>query len=451
MKADSNLIISASGVRGIVGLGLTPQVVTKIVLAFGKMMGGKILLGYDTRTSNEMFKYAALSALLSTGCEAVDLGICPTPSLQLMVKDQQASGGIVITGSHNPPEWNALKFVRSDGLFLFPEQVNRLIDLYQATNVKTSAWDRLGKVFRDDSAIWHHIKRIMQLVDVEKIKSRKFKVAIDANNGAGSFATPLLLQELGCSVVKVNCQAKGEFAHLPEPVPANLQGLSSVVKEVEADIGFAHDADADRLALVSERGEALSEEYTLMIACDFILQTKRGPVVTNVSTSRAIDDIAARFDCPVIRTPVGDIHVSKCMQASGAVIGGEGNGGVIFPPLNYARDGIMAAALILNHLANEDTSLSSIVNKLPRYCMLKQKVKNLEIDFEKLKQSLCCEFSSDELDFTDGVQILFPEGWVHIRASGTEPLVRVIAEAKDKKTAEDFSRLALDKIFIFKK
>ncbi|MBE0477794.1 phosphoglucosamine mutase [Candidatus Aerophobetes bacterium] len=451
MKTDSTLIISPSGVRGVVGKGLSPDIVAKLACAFGKMMGEKILVGYDTRTSNDMFKYAVFSALLSVGCNVVDLGICPTPSLQLMIKEMGANGGIVITGSHNPPEWNALKFVRGDGLFLFPEEGKNLIDIYREDTVKLSPWDRLGKLSKDNSAIPRHIKKVIQLVDCEKIKVKRFKVVVDACNGAGAFATPLLLEKLGCEVVKLNCEAKGNFAHLPEPVPHNLQDLSRIVKEVGADIGFAQDADADRLALVSERGEALSEEYTLMLACNFVLQNKKGLVVTNVSTSRAIDDIAAKFSCPVKRTPVGDIHVSRCMREKGAVIGGEGNGGVIFPPLNYARDGIMAAALILNHLANENISLSSLVDSLPRYYMLKQKIKNLRVDFEKLKQSLRSDFSSHELDFTDGVKILLPEGWIHIRASGTEPVLRVIAEAKDKKTAENLSRLALDKIFSFRK
>jgi len=446
MSLESTLIISSSGARGVVGEGLTPEVVGKLASSFGKMVEGEILVGYDTRTSNEMFKYAVFSALLSVGCKVVDLGICPTPSLQLMVKETGANGGIAITGSHNPPEWNALKFVRSDGLFLFPEEGKKLIDLYKEDKIERSDWDRLGTVSKDFSVISRHIKKITQLIDVEKIKSKKFKVVIDACCGAGALISPLLLEELGCEVTRLNCEINGKFPHLPEPTPKNLQDLCRVVKDVGADVGFAHDADADRLALVSEKGDALSEEYTLMMVCKFVLQKTKGLVVTNICTSQAIDDIAGEFNCQVKRTPVGDIHVSRCMRECNAVIGGEGNGGVIFPPINYARDGVMALALILNFLAEENAPLSSISGSLPSYSMIKRKVNSQGIDIEKIKKRLGEKFKEKQLNFLDGVKIFLPEGWVHIRASGTEPILRVISEAKCKRDAERLSTLALNLI-----
>lgn len=444
MITNSALIISASGVRGIVGEGLTPDIVGRLTCVFGEMMGGKILVGCDTRTSNQMFKYAVFSALLSVGCAVVDLEICPTPTLQFMVKQTGANGGIAITGSHNPPEWNALKFVRSDGLFFSPQEGRKLIDVYKQGPIKRSAWDSLGKVSRNSSAIYRHIKKIMESVDVGKIRSKNFKVVMDACNGAGALISPLLLEELGCEVIRLNCEISGKFAHLPEPTPANLQALSRMVRKTGADIGFAHDADADRLALASEKGEALCEEYTLMVATKFVLKDRKGPVVTNICTSQAIDDIASEFNCEVKRTPVGDINVSQCMKDCKAVVGGEGNGGVIFPPVNYARDGVVALALTLNYLADENTCLSSIVDRLPFYYMMKRKVRSQGIDLKKIKQELKVKFSSNQLDFLDGVKVLLPEGWFHIRASGTEPVLRIISEAKDKKTAEQLSDWALD-------
>jgi len=282
-----SLIVSPSGVRGVVGEDLVPEVVVKFARAFGKLMnGGKIAIGSDTRTSNEMFRYAAFSGLLSLGCEVVDLGVCPTPSIQLMVKQLKAQGGIVITGSHNPVEWNALKFVRSDGLFLYPEEGKKLLKLYE-NSIPQVSWDGIGTIFKDGSAIDNHLRKILEVVDKEKIRKGKFKVVLDACNGAGALISPLLLNELGCEITKVNCTPNGIFPHPPEPVPSNLEELCRIVKDEKADIGFAHDADADRLTVVSERGKALPEDYTLLLATRFVLKKSKGLVVTNVCTTHA--------------------------------------------------------------------------------------------------------------------------------------------------------------------
>jgi len=438
------LIISASGVRGVVGEGLTPGIVADLASAFGEMVKGDILVGYDTRTSNEMFKYAVFSGLLSVGCRVVDLGICPTPSLQLMVKETEADGGIAITGSHNPPEWNALKFVRKDGLFLFPEEGEKLISIYKKGFFKRVSWNSLGKVYKDSSAISRHIDKIMKMVDVETIRKKRFKVVIDACNGAGAVISPFLLEKLGCEVIRINCETDRVFPHLPEPVPANLGELCEKVKQTGADIGFAHDADADRLALVSNGGQALSEEYTLLVATRGVLQKSRGVVVTNICTSAAIDEIAAEFGCVVKRTRVGDIYVSRCMRDCKAVIGGEGNGGVIFPPMNYARDGITAIALILDFLARENIPVSSVIDSLPSFFMYKKKISNSGIDFNGLKDRLISEFDSSQLNFLDGIKVWLEKGWVHIRASGTEPVIRIISEAKNRSEAEDIYNWALE-------
>lgn len=440
----SPLIISPSGIRGVVGKGLTPEVVTRLVCAFGKMRQGKILVGYDTRTSNQMFKYAAFSGLLSVGCEAVDLGICPTPSLQLMVKESGAQGGIVITGSHNPVEWNAIKFVRDDGLFLLPEEGEQLLQFFKKENIPRVRWDKIGEVSWDNSAIEHHLKKVLEVVDAEKIRSKKFKVVIDACNGAGSVISPLLLEKLGCEVVRLNCETNGVFPHPPEPIPDNLQDLCKLVRDSGADIGFAHDADADRLVLVSEKGEGISEEYTLLIVTKFVLSQSPGPVVTNICTSQAVDDVAKGYGCPVVRTKVGDVYVSRCMREHKAVIGGEGNGGIIFPALNYARDGIVALALILNYLALTENTISSIIDGMPRYYMLKRKIDASGVDVNFLKEELLKNFSPKQLDFLDGIKLWLKEGWIHIRPSGTEPVLRIIGEAKTPEEVEKMLQQTLN-------
>jgi len=402
----NSLMISPSGVRGIVGKGLTPEVISELASAFGSLRPGKILVGYDTRTSNQMFKYAVFSGLLSVGCHAIDVGICPTPSLQLMVKDTDAKGGIVITGSHNPVEWNALKFIRDDGLFLYPEEGEELIRLYKRGNIPRAGWNKIGKVSFDDQAVAHHLQSILRVVNVNEIRNKKFKVVIDACNGA---------------------------------------------EEHQADIGFAHDADADRLVLVSEQGEPLSEEYTLAIVTRFVLKEKtKGPVVTNICTSQTVEDVVKEFGCQIIRTKVGDIHVSRKMKDCGAVIGGEGNGGVIFPSLNYARDGIVSIALILNYLAAENRTISSICEELPRYYMIKKKIESQGFNFELLKEEVIKRFESEDLDFLDGMKIKLPKGWVHIRPSGTEPVLRLISEAENSEIAGKNLKWALELIERFK-
>ena len=447
----NSLMISPSGVRGIVGKGLTPEVISELASAFGSLRPGKILVGYDTRTSNQMFKYAVFSGLLSVGCHAIDVGICPTPSLQLMVKDTDAKGGIVITGSHNPVEWNALKFIRDDGLFLYPEEGEELIRLYKRGNIPRAGWNKIGKVSFDDQAVAHHLQSILRVVNVNEIRNKKFKVVIDACNGAASVISPVLLEKLGCQVIRLNCKPDGIFPRPPEPVPENLEELSKVVKEHQADIGFAHDADADRLVLVSEQGEPLSEEYTLAIVTRFVLKEKtKGPVVTNICTSQTVEDVVKEFGCQIVRTKVGDIHVSRKMKDCGAVIGGEGNGGVIFPSLNYARDGIVSIALILNYLAAENRTISSICEELPRYYMIKKKIESQGFNFELLKEEVIKRFESEDLDFLDGMKIKLPKGWVHIRPSGTEPVLRLISEAENSEIAGKNLKWALELIERFK-
>ncbi len=443
----SSLMVSVSGVRGIVGEALIPEVVAKFSAAFGRLtQEGMIVVGSDTRTSNQMFRYAVFSGLLSSGCGVVDVGVCPTPSLQLIVEKLEASGGIAITGSHNPAEWNALKFIRSDGLFLYPEQGKLLLQIYAKERIIRVKWDKIREVHQNALAIENHLNKVLNTVPRRKIKDRRFKVVLDACNGAASLISPQLIRRLGCEAIELNCNPDGIFPHPPEPTPPNLKQLSEVVKSEGADIGFAHDADADRVAVVTEKGDILPEEYSLLLATKFILSKRKGLVVTNFSTTQALDDIAAEFSSSVQRTKVGDIHVSRQMKEKKAVIGGEGNGGVIIPEVHYARDGIAAIALLLEYLAEANEPISKLADELPRYYMVKKKLEFTKGDFSLLKARLKKEFKEEKLDFLDGVKITLKEGWIHIRPSGTEPVIRIITEAKTRKEAENLYQLALTQI-----
>ncbi len=429
------------------GEALIPEIVTKFSAAFGEFLGtGPILVGSDTRTSNEMFRLSVFSGLISTGSEVIDVGVCPTPTLQLMVEKLHASGGIAISGSHNPAEWNALKFIRSDGLFLYPEEGEKVLQIYHKNKIRRAAWNHLGRIYKENSAIENHLEQVLKVVNEKKIRSKKLKVVIDAGNGAGALISPKLCRKLGCEVVFLNCEPNGIFARPPEPIPSHLRELSRTVKSTRADIGFAHDADADRLAIVTDRGEILPEEYTLLLAAKFSLSKKTGLVVTNLSTTQALDDVAAGFGCSVKRTKIGDIHVSRCMKEEKAIIGGEGNGGVIIPEVHYARDGIAAIALLLEYLAESDEPVSELANKLPRYYMVKGKQAFAGKDFSLIKNKLEEQFQSESLDFLDGVKITLENGWIHIRPSGTEPVIRIITEAKTKKRAEALYQIGLEKI-----
>ncbi|MCD6472323.1 phosphoglucosamine mutase [Candidatus Aerophobetes bacterium] len=443
----NSLMISVSGVRGIVGETLMPEIVVKFGVAFGKFVREKrVVIGSDTRTSNQMFRYALFSGLLSVGCKVIDVGICPTPSIQLMVEKLKAGGGIIITGSHNPVEWNALKFVRHDGIFLYPEEGERLLTIYKEKRIKRAAWNEIKSVYYDTSAIENHLEKLLEIVDKDNIRRKKFKVVLDACNGAASKISPLLLRRLGCKVTEINCKPDGVFPHSPEPIPSNLRELSLKVKTEKADIGFAHDADADRIAIATEEGNVLPEDYPLLLATKFVLGGKRGLVVTNLSTTSALDDIAREFKCKVMRTRIGDVNVSKCMKEHNAVIGGEGNGGVIIPQVHYARDGMAAIALILEYITKSNKTVSALANELPKYYTIKGKLEFPREKFVLLESILKEEFKNYELNFLDGVKVILKEGWIHIRLSGTEPIIRIFAEAKNKEKAEELFKTGIREV-----
>jgi phosphomannomutase len=434
----NDFMVSISGVRGIVGKSISPDIVARFAAAFGTFMErGHIVIGRDSRVSGECMRHAVVSGLLSTGCGVVDLGICPTPTVQLMAEEYD--GGVAITASHNPAEWNGLKFICGDGLFLDSDQGAELLHLYEQNTIHYANWDELGDIVHREDALEGHIEKILRLetLNTDAVRQRKFSVAIDCCNGAASTVGPQLLSALGCEVIALHCQPTGVFPHNPEPVPAHLDDLRSAVRNNNADVGFALDPDGDRLSIVSDEGEALGEEYTLAIAAKYVVSKRKGPVVVNLSTSRMIDDIAAEEDVPVIRTPVGEIHVAKRMREESGIVGGEGNGGVILPEAHYGRDALVGMALILQALTEWRVSLSELVNTMPRYHIVKRKYEPTGVESAAVMDMLADFYANRSPDVSDGVKMNWSDRWVHVRSSNTEPVLRVIAEAPTQQEADE--------------
>lgn len=428
-----NLMTSVSGVRGIVGESLTPEIIVKYISAFGQRLSGhKIVVGGDPRVSSRFIRPLIKSSLIACGCDVVDIGVTPTPTVQIITEKLTAGGGIAITASHNPMQWNGIKFIGPDGLFL-PEK--ELFPLFQEAESRRRAyapWEKLGNEEFYDNAITDHLQRIYQLpyINVESIRKRNFKIALDCVNGAGGTIMPRLLQELGCEVIGLNTQPTGIFSHTPEPVPQNLVELAVAVKENKADLGIAVDPDVDRMAMISNEGNPLGEEYTLAMAVKFLLGTKLGIVVVNLSTSRAIDDIAKYYNVLLFKTKVGEVHVAQRMKEVSAVIGGEGNGGVILPEVHLGRDAPVATALILQALAEFDGTISQYKQELPQYYILKDKESVKQIDADKVIEHFTEKFKDEQLDLTDGLRIDRADSWIHLRKSNTEPIVRIIVESR---------------------
>jgi len=436
---QSRLMISVSGIRGIVGHGLTPEVVTKYAAAFGSWCnGGKIVVGRDSRVSGEMVKTAVFAGLLATGCRVIDIGITPTPTVELAVRDLNAHGGIAITASHNPIEWNALKLIGPGGMFLTQSEGNEVIETALKETINYASWDRLGKTEFYDYAIQNHIDRLLEidLLDVDGIRKRRFKVVLDTVNGAGGLLFPKLFEELGCELTLLNGEAHGIFPRNPEPTPDNLSSLSEAVIREGADIGMAVDPDADRLALVMENGKPAGEEATLALVVQYVLSKRPGDVVINASTTMAIDEIAKQYDCKIHRTRIGEINVSTKMQDLHAVVGGEGNGGVILPDVHLGRDAATGAALIMQLLASSEKKLSEWVSGLPQYKMIKDKVRSHTLNAATVEKKILAIHPDVHIDRTDGLKFILPAAWVHLRRSNTEPVARIIAEAKTESAAQ---------------
>jgi phosphomannomutase len=451
--AEAGLMVSVSGIRGRVGEALTPEIVAKYASAFGAWAsrrghGKKVVVGRDSRVSGPMFHRVVLSALQSVGCDVIDIGLTTTPTTQLAVEHHHAAGGLMISASHNPIEWNALKFIGPTGLFLENAEgieMRALVD----KGIPRATWDQLGQIEADDRAIQRHLDRVLSkpYVDVEGIRRRKFRVALDCVRGAGAAIMPALLERLGCDVVAINMETDGRFPRPPEPVPENLGDLERLVLEAGAAIGLAVDPDVDRLALVSDKGKAIGEDYTLALAAKLVLKHRPGAVVTNLSTSRIVEDVANAAGVPVIRAPVGEVNVAVRMRDEGAPIGGEGNGGVILTEVHLGRDAPVGAALLLQLLHEENKSLSAIVAELPRYVIVKDKLDRPSAPLDTVYTALRTAFPDAIADMQDGLRLSWPDRWVHVRPSGTEPIVRVIAEGPTDQDARELvsrSRAPLD-------
>lgn len=449
-----SLVVSISGIRGIVGESLTPEAVVKYAAAFGGYCGrGKIVLGRDGRATGQILANIASSTLLSMGCNVLAIGVCPTPTVALAVEQSGASGGIAVTASHNPAEWNGMKFIGSHGMFLDVSENRRFCEIAERRNRMYAGWDKVGTHKADNSYIDAHIERVLALpmVNVKAIKRRKFKVVVDCINAAGGVIMPRLLQRLGCTVVEMNCDVSGVFARAPEPVPENLGAVCDRVRAARADLGIVVDPDVDRLVLITEKGEPFGEEYTVTSIVNFVLEkTAAGTkgkrahppiVVVNLSTTRAVEDIAKRHRAKVIRTPVGEINVAKKMKEVGAVVGGEGSGGVILPALHYCRDAVVGTGLVLQMLTESGKTLSDLRKKLPRYEIVKTKVEIGNADPSLILRRIELDIGSNSsVNTEDGLRVDLGDSWVHLRKSNTEPIIRIIAEASSRHEAEEIAK-----------
>ncbi len=427
------LMVSVSGIRGRVGAALTPEVMATYAAAFGAWASTTgvrtVVVGRDSRVSGPMFTRVVHAALQSVGCTVIDVGMAPTPTIQLAVEHHHAAGGLAITASHNPIEWNALKFIGPSGLFLSAAQGEDMRALLER-GIPRATWDKLGAIIADADAVDRHIAQVLALpyLDVEAIRARQFRVALDCCHGAGGVIMPQLLSELGCEVFAINDQTDGRFHRPPEPVAENLGELEALVRATQADVGFATDPDVDRLALVGEHGHALGEDYTLALAAMTVLKHRPGPVVTNLSTSKVVEDVARDAGVPFHFAKVGEVNVALSMRDVGATIGGEGNGGVILPDMHLGRDAPVGAALVLQLLTEEARPLSEIVAGRKRYVIVKDKLDRPAASLDTVYAALRAEFPEATADMQDGLRLDWPDRWVHLRPSGTEPIVRVIAE-----------------------
>ena len=437
------LMVSVSGVRGRVGEALTPEVIARYAAGFGawaiaRGKGRTVVVGRDSRVSGPMFHRATLAALQSVGADVIDVGLAPTPTIQLAVEHHHAAGGLAITASHNPIEWNALKFIGASGLFLDGDEGRAMRAVADGT-IPRAAWSALGAVREDRDAIARHIAAVLALpmIDVARIRARKFNVALDCVHGAGGAIMPALLDQLGCTVTAIGLETDGRFPRPPEPVADNLGDLEALVKESGAEIGLATDPDVDRLALVSDRGRAIGEDWTLALAARLVLRSRKGPLVVNLSTSRIMDDVAREAGASVVRAPVGEVNVAIRMREERAAIGGEGNGGVILSELHLGRDAPVAVALILQLLAEDRVPLSQIVARYPKYSIVKDKLDRPAAPLDAVYAALRKAFADASADTQDGLRLAWADRWVHVRPSGTEPIVRVIAEAPTESAARE--------------
>ena len=454
------LIKSISGIRGTiggpVGENLTPIDVVKFTTAYVRLIAernpGKkltIVIGRDARISGEMVSNLVEGTLLACGADVINVGLCTTPGTEMAVITKEADGGIIITASHNPRQWNALKLLNASGEFLSDAEGKRVLAMAEENDYDYPAIDGIGHVLAREDFNDEHIRLVLglRLVDVEAVRKRHFKVVVDAVNSVGGIVMPKLLRALGCEVVELNCEPTGEFAHNPEPLPEHLTEISQVIVREKADLGVVVDPDVDRLAFVSEDGSMFVEEYTLVAVADYILSTQCGNTVSNLSSSRALRDVTERHGGKYYASAVGEVNVTTKMKEVGAIIGGEGNGGVIYPELHYGRDALVGTALFLTYLAKRGLTMTQLRATYPAYFASKNKIQlTPAIDVDKVLREIKERYSNEQVNDTDGVKIDFPENWVHLRKSNTEPIIRVYTEAKSMAEAEALAQRFLAEI-----
>ncbi len=437
----SSLIMSISGIRGIVGDSLSPSVSLQVGMAFGHFCGkGPVVVGGDTRTSFKMIQSAALSGLLAVGIDVIDIGQVTTPTLQQAIGFHKATGGIMITASHNPIEWNGLKLMNAQGSFLSNAEYQRFSDIYSNPALSLSDWRGMGSVASDLKAIDRHVDLIFSKLDITSIQKSGLRVLCDANHGAGAVANPRLLDRLGVSYTMLHAEPHGQFAHNPEPLEKNLEALISGMKSGNYDIGFAQDADADRLVIIDEKGRFIGEDYSLGYCVDYILKThpqKNQQVVVNLSTSNVIRDIATRHGATLHQTKIGEMNVTEGLKRHQALVGGEGNGGVIYPQIGWGRDSLVGMVIALKHRAESEQSVSETVSSYPAYTMIKHQftLSNRD-DLAPLLVRLSDAYKAYPQDHQDGVKVMFEDGWVHVRPSNTEPIARIYIEKPTREAGE---------------
>lgn len=447
------LIKSISGIRGTiggnVGDNLTPIDAVKFASAYGTWLkqqrtkdNYRVVVGRDARISGEMIQNLVMNTLVGLGIHVIDLGLSTTPTVEVAVPMEHADGGIILTASHNPKQWNALKLLNHKGEFLNGAEGQKILDIAEGANITFAEVDDLGEITKNDAYFDLHIEEILNLdlVDADAIRKANFKVVVDGVNSTGGLAIPMLLNELGVETVKLYCEPNGQFPHNPEPLKEHLGDICKLVVEEHADFGVVVDPDVDRLAFIDETGEMFGEEYTLVAVADYILGKQKGNTVSNMSSSRALRDVTEKHGGSYQASAVGEVNVVQLMKDTDAVIGGEGNGGIIYPELHYGRDSLVGVALFLTHLAEKKMKVSELRATYPSYFMSKNKIQlTPELDVDAILEAVEAHYKDEEVTTIDGVKIDFAENWVHLRKSNTEPIIRVYTEAKSQEEADQLA------------
>jgi len=454
------LIKSISGIRGTigerVGEDLTPQDIVLYTTSYALWVknnsnkeNNKIVVGRDARISGEMVQGFVINTLISMGFDVVSLNLSTTPTVEIAVPIEKADGGIIITASHNPMNWNALKLLNSKGEFLSSSDGEEVLKIAETYDNKLNKTEKIGKLVEKDNYIDIHIDNILKLnlVDVESIKKKNYKIVVDAVNSTGGIAVPKLLKKLGVDVVKLYCDPTGEFPHNPEPLKENLSDLSSLVIKEGADLGIVVDPDVDRLAFVCENGDVFGEEYTLVACSDYVLSLQPGSTVSNLSSTRALNDISNKYNCEYNSSAVGEVNVVEMMKKTNAIIGGEGNGGIILPQLHYGRDALLGIALFLSHLSNSGLKCSDLRKTYPNYFMSKKKIEiDINFKYNKMISYFKTKYSAEKINLIDGLKIDFSDSWIQLRKSNTEPIIRIYSEAKTQDLADNIANKFINEI-----